>query len=103
MKAALIVLIACVAAASAQVGVLTNLHSGSGLGKHNIIIFQIDCTACKEYVTKLGAFLTTPEELEAEKLVLKALVCEVSGDPAGCAAGVDKVGVGKPSGFLGFR
>jgi len=63
---------------------------------------QIDCETCKEGVTKLGAYLTLPEEIEKEILLLKTFVCEVDADPEGCAAGVDKYWAGMAEAIFGY-
>ena len=80
MKAFAVVLLSCLAVASAQ----------------------IDCDTCKESVTKLGTFLTTPAEIEKEILLLKTFVCEVDADPEGCAAGVDKYWAGMAEAIFGY-
>ncbi len=64
---------------------------------------QIDCETCKAGVTKLGQYLTTPEEIEKEVLLLKTFVCEVDADPEGCAAGVDKYWAGMAEAIFGYE
>ena len=80
MKAFAVVLLSCLAVASAQV----------------------DCETCKDAVGKLGTYLTTPEEIEKELLLLKTFVCEVDEDPAGCAAGADKYWPGMATAIFGY-
>ena len=81
MKAFAVVLLSCLAVASAQ----------------------LDCEGCKAGVAKLGAYLTTPAEIEKEVLLLKTFVCEVDADPEGCAAGVDKYWAGMATAIFGYE
>ena len=42
-----------------------------------------DCSSCKDFMTQLGSYLTTPAVIEIEVVVLKTFVCEVDADPQG--------------------
>lgn len=49
---------------------------------------QENCQRCGDAVAQLGAYLTTPAEIEAVEEGLVDLVCSTLEDPQGCAKGV---------------
>ena len=81
MKAFAVVLLSCLAVASAQ----------------------IDCDTCTAAVEKLGTFLVTPDEIAKEVLLLKTFVCEPDSDPQGCADGVDKYWEGMAKAIFSYE
>ena len=67
------------------------------------VLVQVDCETCKAGVAKLGAYLTTDEEIAKEVLILKTFVCEADADPEGCAAGVDKYWPGMAKALFSYE
>ena len=67
------------------------------------VLVQVDCETCKAGVAKLGAYLTTDEEIAKEVLILKTFVCEADADPEGCADGVDQFWAGMATAIFSFQ
>jgi hypothetical protein len=67
-----------------------------------LLLNQIDCETCKAGVAKLGTYLTTPDEIAKEIVILKTFVCEVDATPQACADGVDKYWEGMANAIFGY-